>query len=217
MPAFRENSECVISSSLHHPLYHKPRWMSFAFQLAPQPRLLIGLIMQLHLPTFSQLITSLLRSTPDLRTSLAFLSQFHVPFYAPQLFLFFPCIMSKCVFIFSHNLAHMECVPTRRVKCHGPHSPLAVIRSGCSVYPRHVSTNAASSAPSTTRSAAQLTPILSLRSPFPSPRSISHSHLARPKLTIATCHIATRHEQGHLPLAGADRAYIAHSKCAPAP
>ncbi len=150
MPAFQENSECVISSSLHHPLYHKPRWMSFAFQLAPQPRLLIGLIMQLHLPTFSQLITSLLCSTPDLRTSLAFLSQFHIPFYAPQLFLFFPCIMSKCMFIFSHNLAHMECVPTCWVKCHGPHSPSAIIHSGCLMYPHHVSTNAASSAPSTT-------------------------------------------------------------------
>jgi hypothetical protein len=57
------------------------------------------------------------------------------------------------------------------------HIPFAIIRSGCSTYPRHVSTNAANSAPSTTR--CQLMPNLSLRSPFPSPWSTSHTQCAR--------------------------------------
>ena len=68
-----------------------------------------------------------------------------------------------------------------------PQMPSPIIRSGCSTYPRHVSTNAASSAPSTTRwSADQLTAIFSRRSPVPSPRSTSHIHRARPSATIAT-------------------------------
>src|SRR5258708_30337010 len=94
----------------------------------------------------------------------------HLPFCATELSVDLPhCLMSRCVSAFSHtqplhcspavvfssasdiNCDHMKCVRTCQVKCRGPHTPSTIIRSGCSTCPRHVSTNAASSAPSTTR------------------------------------------------------------------
>ena len=74
------------------------------------------------------------------------------------------------------------------------HTPSAIILCGFSTHPLHVSTNAASSAPSTTRwSALQLTPTFNLLSPCPfSFLFTSHTHLARPIATIATPPPGTR-------------------------
>jgi hypothetical protein len=97
-----------------------------------------------------------------------------------------------------------------------PHTPSAIIRSGCSTYPRHVSTNAACCAPSTTRwSADQLMPNLSLpsHSPFPSPRSTSHTQRACPRVMTPT----PPPDNSNNDLSGSGCTNVTHGKCAAAP